>query len=441
MKRLKILLSNYTCVPGAGGEDAVGWRWVVYLSKHHDVTVITYSRGNFARIEQSRPETSAKFVYLTLPAWVERLKLYSRGPVAVWIHYTIWQLLAGRIAQKLHQEKPFDVVHHVVYNQFRTPSFGYKLGIPFVFGPVGGAETVPLPLFRDLQWRNWLKESIRVAEIWLRKRLRVPPNPKTAYIFANPSTQQVVIGSHPHPHNYLMPAVFVDESDMAAIDFTDDDGIERSVPDEALLLVMPGRMLDWKGPVLALRALAQARAKGCDIRLRIVGEIVLEQKIKALCQELQLEEAIEITTYMRRVKLLKLFSKADALLYAAFRDSGAMVVAESYLLSKPAIILDIDSQFHIEPRFGIKAGVGKTYEETVDNLADALQWAFEHKSELPQLGAIGKAHLLETLSWDSKVKTVEAIYERLLLDAGEATAPGTTEPSAARAETAASVNE
>lgn len=419
MKRLKILLSDYTCVPGAGGEDAVGWRWVVYLSKYHDVTVITYSRGNVARIEQSKDETSAKFVYLTLPAWVERLKLWSRGQLAVWIHYTIWQTLAGRAAKKLHQEQPFDLVHHVVYNQFRTPSFGYRLGIPFVFGPVGGAETVPLPLFHDLKLSSWLKEGIRVAEIWLRQRLSVPPKPNTAYIFANPSTQRTVMGTSSHPHNYLMPAVYVDERDMAVVNWEEDDGVERSAPDDALLLVMPGRMLDWKGPLLALRALAKARASGADIRLRIVGEIVLDKQIKRLCQELQLEDAVEITTYMPRRKLLKLLSKADALLYAAFRDSGAMVVAESYLLSKPAVILDIDSQFHIEPTFGVKAAVGQTYAETVENLANSLQWAFEHKAELPEMGAIGKAHLLQTLSWDSKVKTVETIYEKLLHAAAE----------------------
>lgn len=416
MRRLKILLSDYTCVPGAGGEDAVGWRWAVYLSKHHDVTVLTHSRGDRARIELSQHETSAEFVYVSLPDWIERQKPWLRGQLVIWLHYSIWQILAGRVARQLHQERSFDLVHHVVYNQFRTPSFGYRLGIPFVLGPVGGAETVPLPLFRDLKPANRLKESIRLAEIWLRRRLRLPPNSRTAYVFANPSTQQTVMGNSQHAHNYLMPAIYVDEGDLQGTTLADPAEVVEPIADSVLRLVMPGRMLDWKGPLLALRALAAARSRGCEVQLRIVGQIVLEQEIRQLCQELQLEDAVEITTYMPRRELLKVIARADALFYAAFRDSGAMVVAESYLLGKPAVILDIDSQFHIEPRFGMKAPIGRTYEETVNSLAEKLEWAWQHKTELPALGATGREQLIQALSWDSKIRTMEAIYEKLLGD-------------------------
>jgi glycosyltransferase involved in cell wall biosynthesis len=414
MKRLKILLSSYTCIPGAGGEDAVGWRWVVNLSQHHDVTVLTYSEKKVARIEQDRHLTPARFVYVNLPAGLERWE-YTRG-MRRRFHYYLWQWLAGRVAQELHQKEPFDLVHHVVYNQFRTPSFGDRLGIPFVFGPVGGAETVPLPLFQDLQWRTRLKEGLRRLEYQVRLGFPTRPRPQTAYVFSNPATQRAMLGNQPHPHNYLMPAIYVDDGDLQVVDFGAEDGISRPSSADTLTLVMPGRMLDWKGPLLALRALARARDRHCHIHLHIVGEIVLDQQIRQLCRDLQLESAVEITTYLPRRKLLKLLHDADALFYAAFRDSGAMVVAESYLLGKPAIILDIDSQFHIESQFGIKAAVGQTYDATVENLANALQWAFEHREELPAMGMMGKAHLLKTLSWKGKVQQMEEIYEQLLGD-------------------------
>ncbi len=427
MQRLKILLSCYTCIPGAGGEDAVGWRWVVNLSQRHDVTVLTYSDRNIARIQQDQDKTPARFVYVNLPAWLEQFDV--RRGVARRLHYGLWQRAAGKVAKVLHQQEQFDLVHHVVYNQFRTPTFGDRLGIPFVFGPVGGAETVPSALFQDLQWGTRGKETLRRVELQVRQILRPQPRSQTAYVFSNPATQRVVLGDHPHPHNFLMPAIYVDDGDLAVVDF---GAAVASEPNEkadeqarALQLVMPGRMLDWKGPLLALRALALARDGGRDrhsalpthrpsIHLHIVGEIVLERQIRQLCQDLKLENSVTITSYMPRRQLLKLLHDADALLYAAFRDSGAMVVAESYLLGKPAIILDIDSQFHIEPAFGIKAAVGQTYEQTVENLAQAVQWAEAHREQLPAMGAMGKAHLLKTLSWQGKVQRMEEIYRAVL---------------------------
>jgi glycosyltransferase involved in cell wall biosynthesis len=426
VKRLKILLSSYTCIPGAGGEDAVGWRWVVNLSQRHDVTVLTYSDRKVARIQQDQDKTSARFVYVNLPDWLERID-HIRG-VPRRLHYGLWQLLAGRVAQQLHQQEGFDLVHHVVYNQFRTPTFGDRLGIPFVFGPVGGAETVPPALFADLQWGTRLKEIARRWELGLRQLRSPQPNPHTAYVFSNPATQRVVLGNHPHPHNHLMPAIYVDEGDLQVVDF-DAELPTVPVPEGTLRLVMPGRMLDWKGPLLALRALAEARDRGCALHLHIVGEIVLEQQIRQLCQDLHLEDVVQITSYMPRRQLLKLIHDADALFYAAFRDSGAMVVAESYLLEKPAIILDIDSQFHIQPQFGIKATVGNTYAETVAHLANALQWAAEHRDALPAMGATGKAHLLKTLSWAGKVQQMEAIYGQLLGESEGASANESSEES------------
>lgn len=421
LKRLNVLLSAYVCVPRAGGEDAVGWRWATYLSKHHNVTVLTYSKGKVEKVNEYKHETNAEFVFVPVPAWMERLR--SMGAIGSWLHYILWQRFAERTARQLHQATPFDLVHHVVYNQFRTPSFGFNLGLPFVFGPVGGAETIPTPLFQDLQGATRFKEGIRAAEVWLRRRLRATPKPNTAYVFSNPSTQRTAIDSRCHRHTYLMPAVYVDAVDLMGMDLAEAQDSLDQTPDRPLLLVMPGRMLDWKGPLLALRALARARGRGCNIRLRIVGEIVLAKQIQQLCQDLDLKESVEITSYMPRRELLKLLSQADALFYAAFRDSGAMVVAESYLLGKPAIILDIDSQFHIDSSFGIKAAIGKTYEETVENLADALQWAFDHRSKLPELGALGKATLSQTLSWNHKLKTMEAIYAELLGDVTSASTP------------------
>ena len=59
------------------------------------------------------------------------------------IHYYLWQIQAYFKAFRLHQEIEFDVVHHVTFVKYSTPSFLSLLPVPFVWGPVGGGESAP----------------------------------------------------------------------------------------------------------------------------------------------------------------------------------------------------------------------------------------------------------------------------------------------------------
>src|SRR3546814_13312282 len=55
----------------------------------------------------------------------------------------LWQWLAVGVARDLHRRERFDCVHHVTYAGLRIPSFMGRLGVRFVFGPVGGGESAP----------------------------------------------------------------------------------------------------------------------------------------------------------------------------------------------------------------------------------------------------------------------------------------------------------
>src|SRR2546423_7247549 len=44
-RRLKVLISAYTCEPGKGSEPEVGWQWAMHLAASHDVTVLTRSNN------------------------------------------------------------------------------------------------------------------------------------------------------------------------------------------------------------------------------------------------------------------------------------------------------------------------------------------------------------------------------------------------------------
>jgi hypothetical protein len=61
----------------------------------------------------------------------------------------------------LHRRQHFDLVHHITFAVWRYPSFMGRLGIPFVFGPIGGGEQAPRALLRTAPLRARVVEALR----------------------------------------------------------------------------------------------------------------------------------------------------------------------------------------------------------------------------------------------------------------------------------------
>jgi hypothetical protein len=156
---VKILLSAFACEPNHGSEPGVGWDWAVFLAQAgHHVVVLTRSQSRLA-IEKEMQRAAVPrlhFQYFDVP---QSLRWQKRGPLH--LHYILWQWLAARFARKLHQLEQFDCVHHVTLAGLRAPSFMGDLGIPFIFGPVGGGERAPWRLRHGYSPAGLISDAVR----------------------------------------------------------------------------------------------------------------------------------------------------------------------------------------------------------------------------------------------------------------------------------------
>ena len=161
---MKILLSAYSCEPGKGSERGVGWNVANEVAKHHEVWVLTRPDESREAIEaelERHPNPNLHFVYFTLPFWQDSLRWGQSG--AMQLHYYLWQIQAYFVARKLHDEVEFNITHHVTFVRYSSPSFLSLLPIPFIWGPVGGGESAPLPFWVDFSWKNKLYEVARLV--------------------------------------------------------------------------------------------------------------------------------------------------------------------------------------------------------------------------------------------------------------------------------------
>ena len=258
-KRLRVLMSAYSCEPGGGSEDGVGWMWASLAARDHDVWVLT-RENNGPAIEAALaadPELSLHPVYVDLPPWARFWKKGLRGHRT---YYMLWQALARRRAEALVDAQDFDVVHHITWASDSMPASVVGVGgLPSVWGPVGGSQAMPRSLYRWLSPKDKASELGRTTLLGVLRRLfgqRVAERAEVTVALND--VVQARFAAHAQRLE-VRPNVALDRAELsemtAGVIASGETGAERNYR-----AVFAGRLLAWKGLRLALEALARPDA-------------------------------------------------------------------------------------------------------------------------------------------------------------------------------------
>ena len=331
----RILLSAYACEPGRGSEPGVGWNWATELARMgHQVTVITRD-DNRSAIEGdgSRPAFGLTFIYYDLPRQIQRCRHYPGGKL---LYYVLWQWFVVPHLQRLYSPLPFDVVHHVAYVSARYPSFMGLLGIPFFFGPVSGGEGVPPRLRSGFSVRARCREQLRGLSNFF-----VPLDPLMRHTFGRADrilvtrdTLALVPKRWRHKCEIHL-AIGLSHSYLSK----SRQGREHSEHNPRLLFV--GRLLEWKGLAVALRAVSSIRQYYPGLRFVIVGDGAARSRLARLSGQLGLAKVVEWVGWRPQEELDEYYRAADLLLFPSMRDSGGTVVLEALAYGVPVLSTDL----------------------------------------------------------------------------------------------------
>jgi glycosyltransferase involved in cell wall biosynthesis len=331
-KSLRVLVSAYACEPGRGSEPGTGWAWACAAAERHEVWLLT--RSNVAaQIEaalERAPRPRLHPVYLDLPPWVRRCK---RGQLGIHWYYPLWQLAAFRVGRGLHRRVRFDLAHHVTFASDWMPVGVAYLGVPFIWGPVGGATATPWRLWRWLGWRGCLTEAQREVATRLARRLFARPAARRAALVvaqnhdvarAFRDAASLVV----EPHVAIQPPAGATTPDRQP---RPDDGGRRHA-------VYVARLLGWKGIRLAVAALAHPAAAGWTLDVYGVGPEA--GPARRLAHRLGVADRVRFRGHRDRQEILTTLSWADALLFPSMHDAGGWAVAEALSLGCPVVCLD-----------------------------------------------------------------------------------------------------
>ncbi len=103
-------------------------------------------------------------------------------------------------------------------------------------------------------------------------------------------------------------------------------------------LLWAGRFIDWKHPSLPLKTAKYLKEKGLAFHLDMVGGGAMEEEIKALLREWELEDCVSLPGYRTPTEVRELMEKADIYLLTSDRQEGWGAVANESMNSGCALI-------------------------------------------------------------------------------------------------------
>lgn len=323
---LSVLLSAYACLPHAGTEPGNGWNWAVELAgrgiRVHVLTV-TEGREPIEAFRADNPQPLISFSYVSVP----RFFRHTTG-----MHYALWQWLAVRVARALHRSAPFDLVHHVTYSSIHVPTQLWKLGLPTIFGPVGGGQITPAPLLpafgahqRSERFRSTFTRLLPFSPLhryWLGKMSRVlATNTDTVRLAKALGARQVTAW-----FDAALPKSFFAASPRR---FHRTPG--------PLRLVWIGRMVPRKALPLTLDILAAVQQPAT---LTLIGDGLPPDEVHRLIAERGLQDRVRWLGKLGREQVRDNYLTHDALLFAGLRDSCPAQLVEAMGVGLPVITLD-----------------------------------------------------------------------------------------------------
>lgn len=419
---MKILYLSYASEPSKGSEYGVGWNVPLTYARQYpmdDVYVLT--RGRVRRKIEKELEvlhlSNLHYLFYDIPSWLT----YPNEMQSHWgeqINYILWQLLSRKKVKRIVKQQKIDIVHHLTFNQYRTPSPGFWLDIPFVMGPIGGAETISPCFDRDLSPHTLHKEVMRRKGKdlklfgWLTKR---SSNRKMVFFSSMQNRDRIFPYCSSSCKGDIMPAIAFSSDDFHVLS---ESNPSQDTPVKAFEMIYAGKALDWKGLHIFLQALKKAFLDHHikNIRVLLIGIRFEEeqQMVKTWAELLNLQDYVDLVPFMDRNQLLQQMSHCNLSVYPAFRDSGSMSVLEASVLGCPTICFDTGGQDAFPDEILFKVKVQDSYEETLDAFAQRLLWIYNHPDEAKSVGERSKDYVYRTLTWEKRISDFRNVYKKLI---------------------------
>ncbi len=356
---MKVLLMAYECSPWRGSEWAVGWGRLLQAARFTEPHIIT-SEENFQALTRAREQGLVPTnVHFYTPPPDARLRILSKRQALFAYNYRAyhhWQKLAFRLARELHSREHFDLVHQINVCTFREPGYTWQLGIPFLWGPVGGTQNFPARFLTMLPPVEAFKEGMRSISnrisLRFKSRVRAAARAAAMIIGANSTNQRDYERVFHRPSDMLIETGLQQISEPDRLRFQERLG-NSGTP---LKILWSGEMQSRKALPILLRALA--KLSDVPFMLTVLGDGPQLGRWKQLTQRLGLAQRVTFFGRLPFPEAVAQMDQAELFCFPSLRDTSGNVVLEALAAGVPVVCFDHQGVGDIiTPECGVKLPV------------------------------------------------------------------------------------
>ncbi len=408
LQRKRILIVGHPCSPARGSEPGVTWNWAWHLSEFFDVHVLCHPqyKGEVEAYLSQRPNAHLRFTWVTVPTALDPLHYFTRSR-GLRLHYALYQNRALSVARRLVLAGQIDLIHHVSWGTVSYPPALWKLGVPFIWGPVGGGQIAPASL-KEFFGDGWFFERLRSLRVGLLRFLptvRRAARGSSAVLATNGETLRLLDAA-----GARNVSAFLD-SGLPSEFVPDRPRLLRRDPGP-LRLLWVGRLQPWKALALALRVVAKL-PKSMQVELHVVGDGPLLKALTDLAEEYGIRRSVIFHGQVHHSEMPGVYAAADVFLFTSLRDSFGTQVLEAMASCLPVIALDHQGVAMFVPdSAGIKIPVAGA-RQVVDGFVDAIS-IFASSPEARRAAGAAGWEFARMQTWKLRAAEMKTIYETVL---------------------------
>ncbi|MCQ2377694.1 MAG: glycosyltransferase [Victivallaceae bacterium] len=409
-KRRKIFISAYACEPEKGSEPGIGWNVVNQLARSFEVHVLTRAnnREGIEKALAGKTENVPVFHYYDLPEYLSFWKKKRRG---YHLYYYLWQFGAYFRYRNFVNASGFDIVQHLTFANFATPSL-FMLAKPFtVWGPVGRTST-PRAIFSALPFKVKVKEFFRAAAMTLMCRLDI-------FRILTERRADLILESGFPPGKSGFPARLRNKiiaHTQTGIETREPeyDTTRRRAADGRVRFLICSEFLHWKGVTFAAELFCRVAAKRRNAELFIYGNGPEEAAMKKIFSRHGMNDRVFFKGFVGKAEMIQALFDADVLLYLSYHHGLATVVLQAMYAKLPILALAGDPVGEtVAQGAGIAAG-GKTMAERMDKLEDAALKFADFPDLRRQYGERGRELIETNYEWNVLCRKLAEKLESVL---------------------------
>ena len=407
---LKVLVNAFACSPNMGSEPGMAWNWCVNLAKYCELFIITEEefRNIIETVVPTLSQGGNMHFYFNPVTPEVRKMCWNQGDWRFYWHYRQWQKRTLVIAKKICSEYKIDILHQLNMIGYREPGLLWKIkGPKFVWGPVGGMETMPIAYLKGAGIKtiffNHLKNLINSLQYRYQPNVRQAVKRADAIIAATSGCQKKL-------QNFYGKNVYlINETGCEVI-----EKVERSFNTAGRVnLLWVGKMDFRKQISLAVEVLGNL--KDLDVVLHVCGGGNPEQiqQMKDLSIELGVEDKLNYHGMVSHDEVQKLMQSSDLFLFTSIMEGTPHVVQEAIANHLPVICIDTCGQGDCVTEDSGRKVLLSDPDTTVEEMSKVIRDLYFDRSSLKQLSDNCFA-ASQKMSWDNKIAQMVEIYKSVL---------------------------